>query len=215
MAGKGGGAWKVAYADFVTAMMAFFMVMWITAQSKAAKEAIAEHFSSESSASFGWSLSRGNHPPLKVNDLQRKSIAANRPPESDSKSLRGKKRRFEDVSTVVPFAEGSSELDANAQAILERLAPQLAGKLQRIEIRGHNSRQGAAEGGRAPWDICYARCLATMTFLQEHCIAAERIRISLASGNEPPVDQSALADSSSRVEVLLLTEFVRPADETE
>ena len=34
MAGKGGGAWKVAYADFVTAMMAFFLVMWITAQSK-------------------------------------------------------------------------------------------------------------------------------------------------------------------------------------
>ena len=28
MAGGGGGAWKVAYADFVTAMMAFFLVMW-------------------------------------------------------------------------------------------------------------------------------------------------------------------------------------------
>ena len=45
MAGKGGGAWKVAYADFVTAMMAFFMVMWITAQSKPVKQAIAEYFS--------------------------------------------------------------------------------------------------------------------------------------------------------------------------
>ena len=32
MAG-GGGAWKVAYADFVTAMMAFFLVMWLTSQS--------------------------------------------------------------------------------------------------------------------------------------------------------------------------------------
>ena len=28
-AGAHGGAWKVAYADFVTAMMAFFMVMWL------------------------------------------------------------------------------------------------------------------------------------------------------------------------------------------
>ena len=27
-----GGAWKVAYADFVTAMMALFMVLWLTAQ---------------------------------------------------------------------------------------------------------------------------------------------------------------------------------------
>ncbi|MGA2067614.1 MAG: flagellar motor protein MotB [Thermoguttaceae bacterium] len=45
MAGKGGGgAWKVAYADFVTAMMAFFLVMWITAQSKPVKTAVAEYF---------------------------------------------------------------------------------------------------------------------------------------------------------------------------
>src|ERR671922_141395 len=40
-----GGAWKVAYADFVTAMMALFMVLWIVGQSsKAAKEAIADYF---------------------------------------------------------------------------------------------------------------------------------------------------------------------------
>jgi flagellar motor protein MotB len=44
MAGKGGGAWKVAYADFVTAMMAFFLVMWITAQDQKFKEAIAHYF---------------------------------------------------------------------------------------------------------------------------------------------------------------------------
>ncbi len=44
MAGQGGGSWKVAYADFVTAMMAFFLVMWILAQNKPLKKAIAEYF---------------------------------------------------------------------------------------------------------------------------------------------------------------------------
>jgi flagellar motor protein MotB len=44
MAGHGGGAWKVAYADFVTAMMAFFMVMWIVAQDTKVKEQIAHYF---------------------------------------------------------------------------------------------------------------------------------------------------------------------------
>src|SRR5689334_7618254 len=44
MAGKGGGAWKVAYADFVTAMMAFFMVMWLVGQKEDVKEAIAHYF---------------------------------------------------------------------------------------------------------------------------------------------------------------------------
>ena len=45
MAGKGGGAWKVAYADFVTAMMAFFMVMWLVSQGdKNLKESVATYF---------------------------------------------------------------------------------------------------------------------------------------------------------------------------
>ena len=43
MAGSG-GAWKVAYADFVTAMMALFMVLWISAQDKEILIATSEYF---------------------------------------------------------------------------------------------------------------------------------------------------------------------------
>ncbi len=39
-----GGAWKVAYADFVTAMMAFFLVMWLVSQSDEVKMNIAGYF---------------------------------------------------------------------------------------------------------------------------------------------------------------------------
>ncbi len=39
-----GGAWKVAYADFVTAMMALFIVLWIVGQSKQVKDYIANYF---------------------------------------------------------------------------------------------------------------------------------------------------------------------------
>jgi len=42
--GHHGGAWKVAYADFVTAMMAFFLVMWLVGQSKDVKSAVAGYF---------------------------------------------------------------------------------------------------------------------------------------------------------------------------
>lgn len=42
--GHHGGAWKVAYADFVTAMMAFFLVMWIVAQSDRVKESVGGYF---------------------------------------------------------------------------------------------------------------------------------------------------------------------------
>ena len=43
-AGHHGGAWKVAYADFVTAMMAFFLVMWIVGLSPTVKQAIEGYF---------------------------------------------------------------------------------------------------------------------------------------------------------------------------
>jgi chemotaxis protein MotB len=42
--GHHGGAWKVAYADFVTAMMALFIVLWIVGQSNPVKEAISMYF---------------------------------------------------------------------------------------------------------------------------------------------------------------------------
>lgn len=46
--GHHGGAWKVAYADFTTAMMAFFMLMWILAASTPKqKKAIAQYFRNE------------------------------------------------------------------------------------------------------------------------------------------------------------------------
>jgi len=42
--GHHGGAWKVAYADFVTAMMAFFMVLWLLSTSESTKAAVASYF---------------------------------------------------------------------------------------------------------------------------------------------------------------------------
>ena len=42
--GHHGGAWKVAYADFVTAMMALFIVLWVLGQSEEVKKAVAGYF---------------------------------------------------------------------------------------------------------------------------------------------------------------------------
>ncbi|MEQ1887997.1 MAG: flagellar motor protein MotB [Alphaproteobacteria bacterium] len=50
--GHHGGAWKVAYADFVTAMMAFFLMLWLlSSTSKEQKEGISEYFSVTMSSS--------------------------------------------------------------------------------------------------------------------------------------------------------------------
>ena len=51
--GHHGGAWKIAYADFVTAMMAFFLLMWLLGStSKYDKEGISQYFNTPLSALF-------------------------------------------------------------------------------------------------------------------------------------------------------------------
>jgi chemotaxis protein MotB len=53
--GHHGGSWKVAYADFVTAMMAFFMVMWIIGMDENVRKAIEGYFSSPVGIRRGYS----------------------------------------------------------------------------------------------------------------------------------------------------------------
>ena len=58
-----GGAWKVAYADFVTAMMAFFLVMWIVGQSAEVKSGIAGYFQDRKSTRLNSSHSQQSRMP--------------------------------------------------------------------------------------------------------------------------------------------------------
>lgn len=46
--GGHGGSWKVALADFMTALMAFFLVMWLVGQSEQTKKAVSDYFSTPS-----------------------------------------------------------------------------------------------------------------------------------------------------------------------
>lgn len=55
--GHHGGAWKVAYADFVTAMMALFIVLWILGQSEDVKKAVSSYFKDP----VGYSQNRGKN----------------------------------------------------------------------------------------------------------------------------------------------------------
>ena len=101
--GHHGGAWKVAYADFVTAMMAFFLVMWlINATTEEQKRGIADYFSP--AATLGRNSSGNGQPfggrtPFDQGSLvsdrgamsivQARAIAPPDPDEDDADGARG------------------------------------------------------------------------------------------------------------------------------
>ena len=227
MAGKGGGAWKVAYADFVTAMMAFFLVMWITAQSKDVKQAVAQYFreplvrtakfqrpgpsipSHKGGAASQARRSRGKKtadPPPGSPDDKGKGEADSRP-----QMLAVYDGTRSTLGSTVLFAEESAQLDDEGKARLTRLLPTLAGKLNKIEVRGHASRRPLPSGSPFPdaWQLCYARCQVVMKFLEQEGVEPTRIRLSQAGPFEPPAarENSDEQQQDSRVDIYMLGEF--------
>jgi chemotaxis protein MotB len=123
--GHHGGAWKVAYADFVTAMMAFFLLMWlINTTSPEQKRGIADYFApasvSETTSGAGGILSGtalGNEG-AKQNGSQ--SIVQDASPDSrhpnDGKSKDGAKSSSADQQTTEQLREALQKREEAAFA---------------------------------------------------------------------------------------------------
>ena len=210
MAGKGGGAWKVAYADFVTAMMAFFMVMWITAQNEEVKEAVAQHFQDPFAALNGDEGEEKSPQHGSDRTHQRGKDSDHPPRPGRPRPLRVELGKGNETATgtTIFFTDASAELDQPAKDQLAKLMPVLLGKPQKIEIRGHSSRMPlpASSPYHNFWELSYARCLATMKHLEEQGIAPERMRLSQAGVYEPEAASGGEPARQSRVEVHLLDE---------
>jgi chemotaxis protein MotB len=94
--GHHGGAWKVAYADFVTAMMAFFLVMWLVGQSKEVKSAVAGYF--RNPGIFDQEKSDG---PIAGGSLKVDPEAAPAPPESAPALLAAERAALEETASRI------------------------------------------------------------------------------------------------------------------
>lgn len=90
-----GGAWKVAYADFVTAMMSLFIVLWLMNQSESVKRAVAGYFNDpKGTASLLGTTMTGNGVAIiehdeKLNKLKERLKPRSRP-RRNSKSCRNR-----------------------------------------------------------------------------------------------------------------------------
>lgn len=117
-AGHHGGAWKVAYADFVTAMMAFFLLMWLLgATTEKQRKAIADHFNPTITInrnSGGGGSFFGGDSPFAEESLPHNGVGASNPlpealkPSSGSNGLDGS-----DSDTP---SDEEAEAEATAQA---------------------------------------------------------------------------------------------------
>lgn len=222
MAG-GGGAWKVAYADFVTAMMAFFMVMWLVGQKEDLKEAVAHHFNHpfeslsdemDNDATGAGGPRAGKNGKKQSGFAHRKSLT-NSPTDPEARKprmLTMREGQRTGIGSLIFFSHGATTLNDEAQERLNLLLPHLVGKPQKVEIRGHASRRPlpAASEFDDTWQLSYARAMATMKYLEEGGIALENMRLSQGGSFEPyttQVKEEQKYDPNDRVEIMMLSEF--------
>jgi chemotaxis protein MotB len=181
-AGHHGGAWKVAYADFVTALMALFIVLWLMNTNPSVKKAVAGYFNDPMGRSTLTGTDRSgstdNLPITKDNITQLKQRLENGIQQlNDLKPL---KNQIE--ITVTPeglrielletkdgsfFDTGSAVLNARGREILTMVAHQLSTVPNRISIEGHTDAQpysGAAN--YTNWELSTDRANAARRLMQ-------------------------------------------------
>src|SRR5208337_1457959 len=111
-----GGAWKVAYADFVTAMMALFLVLWLTAQDTKVKEAIERAFRNPFSSPTKESVGI-----IPNKDVQATHQEKGNFDSASAANLELLRRLTEDLSKLLqqdPEGENSARLDMTSEGLL-------------------------------------------------------------------------------------------------
>jgi chemotaxis protein MotB len=116
------------------------------------------------------------------------------------------------VGTVILFNQETAALDASGKERLDTLLPLLMGKPNKIEVRVYAPRQALTKGsafGEA-WQLARDRALATMKYLTDHGISAERLRLSQDGALEPDTLYTGEKKQvpSARVEIFALDEYV-------
>ncbi|ANB33280.1 chemotaxis protein MotB [Rhodovulum sulfidophilum] len=128
--GHHGGAWKVAYADFVTAMMAFFLLMWLlNATTEKQRKGIADYFNPTipvNRVSGGGEGAFGGDSIFSEDTLVQQGTGATRPSPSPDRQAKGE---IGSGPQVQKDDEGGASANAEAEIqALEQVAEMLNGK---------------------------------------------------------------------------------------
>ena len=189
--GHHGGAWKVAYADFVTAMMALFIVLWLVNSNKAVQQAVGGYF----------------RDPLGTAHLQGSLQAQPGPPASGSEAFAGMERLKQDLQRAVKrlehfkdfskqvefsvtaeglrielienakgtfFALGSPEPSQNCRELLTALAQEISKVENRVTVEGHTDSRPYDGRKYSNWELSTDRANAARRIMTDAKLADSR-----------------------------------------
>ncbi len=221
---EGAPEWMVSFADMITILMSFFVVMFSIASGDSANgkrtkqqetviDSLQYRFGPRWKPFMTWSMAPGNSnlpgggkglgstsPIPAVGDpggtmvIRKKEKARIRVPGQGDTIA---------IGGLVRFQPSSAKLAAEQDALIDRITEEIKGKPQIVEIVATASGRSLPPGSpyRDAWELGYARCRATAGLLTARNVEPWRLRLAVVPGNDADGrgEKHAEADDTVRV----------------
>lgn len=203
-----GGAWKVAYADFVTAMMAFFLLMWILNMvPPETKAGLAAYFRGERNFDSSSTSPVSNNPfiqntdkidtrDLKISEVEKshyaiaqkmkQMIMADAVPSSASGISADDVGIQLRINSDVMFAPGSIDLLPAGMKVLDSVQQVMNEYNLYLVVRGHADSGEVRQPYPSAWELSGARASAMVRLLAERGVKSTRMR-AVSYGDTRPL----------------------------
>ncbi len=224
-AGHHGGAWKVAYADFVTAMMALFIVLWLMNTSKPVQEAISGYFKDPA----GTGNLKGSNKPGAGNSATATKENMEQLKQEMEKAMQ-RMADFEKLKTQIEvtvtseglridlmesktgtfFESGHTDPNASGQELLTTLAQEIGKLPNRVSIEGHTDSQPYGNNGNyTNWELSSDRANASRRLMQQHGLRVDQVAQVRGFADQQPRTDADPGDPSNR-RISLIVRYVDP-----
>jgi chemotaxis protein MotB len=222
-----GGAWKVAYADFVTALMSLFIVLWLTSSSDSVRQSVASYFNDPRGTSTlkgtNWNGS-GHALPLDRNGMQKLKEqlldAARQMPNFDKLKNQVEITAAQDGLRIelleqpggTFFKLGSAQPTPALRDFLKVISPELGKLPNQISIEGHtDSVPYSGNSVYSNWELSTDRANAARRLMQSSGIVPGQVAEVRGFADQLPRRPDHPADPSNRRITLIVAPSALPA----
>jgi chemotaxis protein MotB len=181
--GHHGGAWKVAYADFVTAMMALFIVLWLLNSNQKVQEAVGGYFRDPSASpkkvgtgqqgsGENFVVTRDNMSDLKteLQSAMHKTAVFQKLKDQIEMTITAEGLRIEllEAEKGAFFASGVAVPNEDGKEILTMLAQEVGKLPNTVSIEGHTDAKPFSENANyGNWELSADRANAARRVMQQ------------------------------------------------
>ena len=218
--GHHGGAWKVAYADFVTAMMALFIVLWLMNSSKQVQEAVGGYFKDPSGnskmvgtdqrgSSDNFTLTKEDMTKLKeqLQKTVRRVTDFDKLKNQIEMTVTAEGLRIEllESASGTFFESGSARPNDDCKQLLSLLAQELGKLPNKISVEGHtDSKPYAGSTTYGNWELSTDRANAARRLMQQSGVRDDQIaQVRGYADQRLRTPKDPLAPSNRRISLIV------------